>query len=88
MPENMQGLDLTKRQFVHRACSVEHLAQAINTQAGGEIRGERSELGHIQALSVAINQGLEQWLVVGDGLQDAAITGDIADRPLAQSRAT
>lgn len=47
-----------------------------------------SELGYIQALSVAVNKGLEQRLVVGDGLQDAAIIGDIADRPLAQSGAT
>lgn len=48
----------------------------------------RSELGYIQALSVAVNKGLKQWFVVGDGLQDAAITGDIADRPLTQSGAT
>lgn len=45
-------------------------------------------MSYIQALSVAINKGLEQRFVVGDGLQDAAITGDIADRPLAQSGAT
>lgn len=25
-------------------------------------------IGNIQALSVAINEGLEQWFVVGDGL--------------------
>lgn len=43
-------------------------------------------IGHVQALPVAIDEGLEQRLVVGDGLQYVAIVGHIADGPLAQSR--
>lgn len=88
MTGNTEGLDKTKRQFMHRVYSAERLAQAINIQAVLWDQKRGSELGHIQALSVAINKGLEEWLVVGDGLQDAAVAGDIADRPLAQSRAT
>lgn len=72
---------------MHRAYTAERFTQAIDIQAGWEMRGKGSELGDIQALSVAINKSQEERFVVGDGLQDAAITGDIADRPLAQSGA-
>ena len=41
---------------------------------------------YIQALPVAVNKGLEQWLVVRDGLQDVPIVGHVADGPLAQPR--
>lgn len=44
-------------------------------------------IGYVQALSVAIDEGLEQRLVVGDGLQDVAVVGHIADGPLSQARA-
>lgn len=43
---------------------------------------------YVQALSVAIDEGLEQRFVVGDGLQYVSITGHIADGPLAQSSTT
>lgn len=39
---------------------------------------------YVQALPEAINEGLEQRFVVGDGLQYVAITGHIADGPLAK----
>lgn len=39
---------------------------------------------HSQALPAAVDQGLEQRLVVRDGLQDVAVAGDVADGPLAQ----
>ena len=41
---------------------------------------------YIQALPVAVDEGLEQWLVVRDGLQDVSIVGHVADGPLAQPR--
>lgn len=44
--------------------------------------------GYVQALPVAIYEGLEQWLVVGYGLQYVAIIGHIADGPLAQPGTT
>lgn len=84
MPENMEGLCTTKT-----VCAQSVLSGAFNTsnQYTSRLGDQRigNELGDIQALSVAINKGLEERFVVGDGLQDAAITGDIADRPLAQS---
>lgn len=40
-----------------------------------------------QSLSVAINEGLEQGLVVGDGLQDVAISRHISDGPLTEPSA-
>lgn len=45
-------------------------------------------IDYVQALSVAIDEGLEQRFVVGDGLQYVSITGHIADGPLAQSSTT
>ena len=44
--------------------------------------------GYVQALPVAIDEGLEQRLVMGDGLQYVGIVGHIADSPLAQPRTT
>lgn len=41
-------------------------------------------VGYVQALPVAIDEGLEQRFVVGDGLQYVAIIGYIANGPLAQ----
>ena len=40
-----------------------------------------------QALPVAIDEGLEQGLVVGDGLQDVAISRHVPDGPLTQPSA-
>lgn len=40
--------------------------------------------GYVQALPEAIDEGLEQRFVVGDGLQYVAIIGHIADGPLAK----
>lgn len=40
-----------------------------------------------QSLSVSINEGLEEWLVMGDGLQDVPISRHVADCPLAQPSA-
>lgn len=40
-----------------------------------------------QSLSVSINEGLEEWFVMGDGLQDVPVCRHIADRPLAQPSA-
>ena len=37
-----------------------------------------------QSLPVAVDESLEQRLVVGDGLQDVAVRCDVADGPLAQ----
>ena len=45
-------------------------------------------MGYIQALPVAIDEGLEQWLVVGDGLQYVPIISHITDGPLAQPSTT
>lgn len=42
---------------------------------------------HLQAFPAAIDECLEEWFVVGDGLQDVPISSDIADGPLAQARA-
>lgn len=39
---------------------------------------------HSQALLVPVDQGLEQGLVLRDGLQDAPVLGHVADGPLAQ----
>lgn len=44
-------------------------------------------IGYVQAFSVAVDEGLEQRLVVGDGLQYVSIAGHIADGPLSQARA-
>lgn len=41
----------------------------------------------LQSLSVSINEGLEEWFVMRDGLQDVPISCYISDRPLAQSSA-
>lgn len=38
-----------------------------------------------QSLPVSVNEGLEEGLVVGDGLQDVPVVGDVANGPLAQS---
>lgn len=40
-----------------------------------------------QSLSVSINEGLEEWLIMGDGLQDVPISCHIADCPLAEPSA-
>lgn len=40
--------------------------------------------GDSQAFPKSIDQGLEQGLVVWDGLQDVAISRNVADGPLAQ----
>lgn len=40
-----------------------------------------------QSLSVSINEGLEEWFVMGDGLQDVPISCHVADSPLAQPSA-
>lgn len=40
-----------------------------------------------QSLSVSINEGLEQGLVVGDGLQDVPVCRHIPDRPLTEPSA-
>lgn len=40
--------------------------------------------GYVQALPVAIDEGLEQRFVVRDSLQYIAFTGHITDSPLAQ----
>lgn len=45
-------------------------------------------IGYVQAFSVAVDEGLEQRLVVGDGLQYVSIAGHIADGPLSQACAT
>ncbi len=39
-------------------------------------------LRYSQAFSASIDEGLEQWLVMWDGLQDVTITGDVANGPL------
>lgn len=44
--------------------------------------------GYVQALPVAINEGLEQRFVVGDGLQYIAFTGHITNGPLTQPGTT
>lgn len=44
--------------------------------------------GYVQALPVAVDESLEQWFVVGDGLQDVAVVGHVTNGPLAQSRTT
>lgn len=36
----------------------------------------------IEAFSASIDEGLEQWLVMWDGLQDVTVTGDVANGPL------
>lgn len=41
----------------------------------------------LQSLSVSINEGLEEWFVMGDGLQDVPISCHVADCPLAQPSA-
>ena len=41
----------------------------------------------LQSHPSAVDEGLEEGLVVGDGLQDVAVVGDVADGPLAQSGA-
>lgn len=43
---------------------------------------------HLQSFPAAVDECLEERLVVGDGLQDVSITGDVADGPLAEPRAT
>lgn len=40
-----------------------------------------------QSLSVSINEGLEEWFVMGDGLQDVPVSRHVADCPLAQASA-
>lgn len=40
-----------------------------------------------QSLSVSINEGLEQGLVVGDGLQDVPVRRHVSDRPLTEPSA-
>lgn len=40
-----------------------------------------------QSLSVSINEGLEQGLVVGDGLQDVPVCRHVSDRPLTEPSA-
>ncbi len=42
---------------------------------------------HSQSLSVSVEQRLAEALVLGDGLQDAAVGRHVADGPLAQARA-
>lgn len=42
-------------------------------------------IGYVQAFSVAVDERLEQRLVVGDGLQYVSIAGHIADGPLSQA---
>lgn len=37
-----------------------------------------------QSFPEAVDEGLEEGLVVGDGLQDVPICSDVADGPLAQ----
>lgn len=62
--------------------TVEGLAQLINIQTENVCERVR---GYVQALPVAVDEGLEQRFVVGDGLQYVAVTGHIANGPLAQS---
>ena len=40
-----------------------------------------------QSLPVSVNEGLEEWLVVGDSLQNVPICSDVANGPLAQPSA-
>lgn len=44
-------------------------------------------IAYAQAFSAAVNESLEQWFIMGDGLQYVSITGHITDGPLAQSGA-
>lgn len=39
---------------------------------------------NLQSFPEAVDESLEEWLVVGNGLQDVSICSDIADGPLAQ----
>lgn len=41
----------------------------------------------LQSLSVSINEGLEKWFIMGDGLQDVPISCHVADGPLAEAGA-
>lgn len=50
-------------------------------------RTEKERLVNSQSFPEAVDEGLEEGLVVGDGLQDVPICSDVADGPLAQSRA-
>lgn len=60
-----------------------------NIKRESELEGESlCVISYVQALPVAINEGLEQWFVVGDGLQYVGVIGHIADGPLAQPRTT
>lgn len=78
--------------FVYISYTVESSARRVNMQTESELeKGEcvfECAMGYVQALPVAIDEGLEQWLVVGDGLQYVAIIGHITDGPLAQACAT
>lgn len=40
-----------------------------------------------QSLSVSIDESLEERFIVGDGLQDVAVSRHVANRPLAQPSA-
>lgn len=64
------------------------MGRVINIQAGCQLNKSHCVIGYVQAFSVAVNEGLEQRLVVGDGLQYVSIAGHIADGPLSQARAT
>lgn len=41
----------------------------------------------LQSLSISVNESLEEWFVMGDGLQDVPISCHVSDRPLAQPSA-
>lgn len=64
------------------------VVEGINIQAGCQLNKSHCVIGYVQAFSVAVDEGLEQRLVVGDGLQYVSIAGHIANGPLSQACAT
>lgn len=57
-----------------------HFKQVINKHKEKHKRNR-----YVQALSKAVDQSLKQWFVVGDGLQNVAVAGHVANRPLTQT---